>query len=210
MHRIRKSSEGSDLKATTTNLFHSAIRLGEREMLVGSHSSLYLYAQACIFGFLWKKQIFSSTDAHFQYWWLNRETSCPYRPWKSSNCKSLQIIYTRKWREYFSFLPKACTPEITPISLLLWGIIQSFFFFLWLPKKWPERARERILSWSDRVATKILSQLTYWGCVLHQWVWGIEEEHKERPSLLRGIVEDTLSLVCTHTSPLPLSTHTCT
>lgn len=177
-------------------------------MLVGSHSSLYLYAQARIFGFLWKKQIFSSTDAHFQYWWLNRETSCPYRPWKGSNCKSLQIIYARKWREYFSFLPKACTPEITPISLLLWRIIQSFF--LWLPKKWPERARERILSWSDRVATKILSQLTYWGCVLHQWVWGIEEEHKERPGLLRGIVEDTLSLVCTHTSPLPLSTHTCT
>lgn len=76
----------------------------------------------------------------------------------------------------------------------------SKFFFLWLPKKWPERARERILSWSDRVATKILSQLTYWGCVLHQWVWGIEEEHKERPGLLRGIVEDTLALICTHSS----------
>lgn len=143
MHRIRKSSEGSDLKATTTNLFHSAIRLGEREMLVGSHSSLYLYAQACIFGFLWKKQIFSSTDAHFQYWWVNRETSCPYRPWKSSNCKSLQIIYARKWREYFSFLPKACTPEITPISLLLWGIIQSFFFFFYGCPKSDLRERER-------------------------------------------------------------------
>lgn len=64
-----KSSDGSGLKAITTNLLYFIQLLGpeEREILAGSRSSSCLYAQACTFGFLLKKQIFSSTDAHFQY-----------------------------------------------------------------------------------------------------------------------------------------------
>lgn len=80
-----------------------------------------------------------------------------------------------------------------------------FFFFLWLPKKWPERARERILSWSDRVATKILSQLTYWGCVLHQWVWG--RTQRETQSSARHCRGHTLPRMHTHISSTSVYSH---